>query len=91
MILTVDTNTELPIFRYTDDSVFESDFVNNLYFNLIMNPFFDTQDVIVEISKSEFELDFNENELTQLATESSMSSFAELWEGEGDDYWNSYL
>ena len=91
MILTVDTNKELPIIRFTDDQVIESDFVNNLFYNLIMNPLCKTQDVIVEISKSEFELDFSDSELTRLASESSISSFDELWKDEDDDYWNSYL
>ena len=35
--------------------------------------------------------EFSEDELTLLTMESSEESFAEFWDLEDNDYWNSYL
>ena len=35
--------------------------------------------------------DFDENELTELASEASQSSFSEYWDNEDDNYWLMYV
>ncbi len=63
------------------------DFFNNI----LKSPLSLKANVIyIDISES-FQLDFSSSDLTKFASEMSESSFAELWDGEDDDYWNSYL
>lgn len=50
------------------------------------------ESVILNFSgNTELVSEFSEDELTVLTMESSEESFAELWDLEDDDYWDSYL
>jgi hypothetical protein len=60
------------------------------YFYLISQQ--NIESVILNFSgNTELVTGFSEDELTLLTMESSEKSFAELWDLEDDDYWNSYL
>ena len=47
--------------------------------------------VYIKYPKRKLDTDFSEQNLTNLTSDMSTSSFTEIWEEEKDDYWNSYL
>lgn len=50
----------------------------------------DLTDVIVNYNFTPIETDFSSIELTHFATQLSECAFAEAWNNEEDDYWDSY-
>jgi hypothetical protein len=52
---------------------------------------FDINDVFYTFNFTMIEADISSSELTFLSSQLSEASFAELWEREDDDYWDSYL
>ncbi len=50
-----------------------------------------TEDVIIRFRNPSMVSDFNSEQLTRLAMESSETSLAKYWDKEEEDYWESYL
>jgi len=64
-------------------------YVSNLEGFLGSNKTF--KDVIVVYHLATIETDFTPKDLTYLASQISEASFAEAWNNEDDNYWDSYL
>lgn len=93
-MLTADTKRSIPWRtrpHYSTDRSYEGWLFQDILLKKEFSLHREFEDAIIVFDFNTIITDFSSNDLTQLAAEMSTVSFAEEWDQEDDNYWNSYL
>jgi hypothetical protein len=61
------------------------------YFEYAIKITHKSNDVVVRVINNSYESEFTGKQLTVLGLKASESSLANIWDGEDDEYWDSFL